>query len=273
MTTPKEQPPISELISLKGRRAVVTGGAMGIGLAIASRFAEAGAAVVLADVNREKGEKAAQELAAQGRGVFFIPCDVGSSAEVGAMVESSVKAMGGIDILVNNAGIFPFGLMETMTPELFEKVLAVNLKGAFVCCREAGRRMIEQKSGGVIINIASIDAIRPSKQGLAAYDASKGGLWSLTKSLALELAPYKIRVNAIAPGGIMTEGTRRAMGQGNAGAPADMKAWLKDFLSRTALRRMGTPDEIARVALFLACDLSAYMTGSMVVADGGQLIS
>jgi len=273
MTTPKQQPPISELISLRGKRAIVTGGAMGIGLAIASRFAEAGAAVVLADVNKEKGEKAAQELTVQGRNAFFIPCDVGNDAEVKAMVEGAAKAMDGIDILVNNAGIFPFGLMDTTTPELFEKVLTVNLKGAFVCCREASRRMIEQKSGGVIINIASIDAIRPSKQGLAAYDASKGGLWTLTKSLALELAPHKIRVNAIAPGGIMTDGTRQAMTQGSAGAPADMKAWLKDFLSRTALRRMGTPDEIARVALFLACNLSAYMTGSLVVADGGQLIS
>lgn len=246
---------------------------MGIGRAIVARFAEAGAAVVLADVDRERGEKAAQELIARGFRVFFVPCDVSRDAEVAEMVESAVKAMGGVDILVNNAGVFPFSLLDALTPELFEKVLAVNLKGAFVCCREVSRRMIEQKSGGAIINIASIDAFRPSKPGLAAYDASKGGLWSLTKSLALELASYRIRVNAIAPGGVMTEGTRRAMTQGSAGAPADMKAWLKDFLARTALRRMGTPDEIARVALFLACDLSAYVTGSMVVADGGQLIS
>ncbi|MCX8126177.1 MAG: SDR family oxidoreductase [Dehalococcoidia bacterium] len=273
MTEWKPGPPISELVSLKGKCAVVTGGAAGIGLAVVSRFAEAGAAVVMADVDRMKGEKAAQELSTRGYSAFFVPCDVSNDREVEGMVDSAVKLMGGVDILVNNAGIFPFSLMEALTPELFEKVLAVNLKGAFVCSREVARRMVERKSGGVIINIASIDAIRPSKPGLAAYDASKGGLWSLTKSLALELAPHRIRVNAIAPGGVMTEGVRRTMTQGSSGAPADMKAWLKEFLSRTALRRMGTPDEVARVALFLACDLSAYMTGSLVVVDGGQLIS
>jgi 2-deoxy-D-gluconate 3-dehydrogenase len=273
MTSSSRNPPLSELINLKGKRAIVTGGAMGIGLAIAARFAEAGAAVVIADLNREKGEKAVSELTSAGAGVFFVPCDVGSDSDIKGMVESAIKLMGGVDILVNNAGIFPFGLMDAMTPEIFEKVLAVNLKGAFTCCREVSRQMIAQKGGGNIINVASIDAIRPSKPGLAAYDASKAGIWSLTKSLALELAPSRIRVNAIAPGGIMTEGTRQAMTQGSAGAPADMRAWLKDFLSRTALRRMGMPDEIARVALFLASDLSAYMTGSLVVADGGQLIS
>jgi 2-deoxy-D-gluconate 3-dehydrogenase len=273
MTIPKAFPAISQLVSLDGKRAIVTGGAQGIGFAIANRFAEAGAGVVIADTKQEKGVEAVKALAAFGRKTGFVRCDVTNEVEVAAMVKEAVGTLGGVDILVNNAGIFPFALTPDMTGPDFMNVMDVNLKGAFVCAREAARQMTAQGAGGCIINICSIDSLHPSNQGLAAYDASKGGLLTLTKSLAIEFGPDKIKVNAIAPGGVFTEGTRKAMAAGSAASSSDMRAWLKAFLARTALKRMGTPDEIGRVALFLASDLSAYMTGSLVIADGGMLVS
>ena len=265
--------PVAQLISLKGKTAIVTGGAQGIGLAIAARFAEAGARVVLADANRAKGGEAVQALQAIGLEAGFVPVDITDEAAVAVLCDEAAARLGSIDILVNNAGIFPFKPLAGMTGDEFLKVIDVNLKGMFVCSREAARHMARQGIGGVIINIASVDALRPSSPGLSAYDTSKGGVLALTRSLALELAPLKIRVNAIAPGGIMTEGARGSMMGPGGTAPADMRAALKAFLARTALKRMGQPDEIGRVALFLACDLSSYMTGSFVVADGGMLIS
>lgn len=260
--------PARELISLTGKRAMVTGGAQGIGFAIAYRLAEAGAAVALVDTNIEKGEKASRELNGYGYQTCFIPCDVSREEEVESAVKTVVEKMGGIDILVNNAGIFPRVPLMQMKAADFEQVMAVNLKGAFFFIREASQRIAEQQKGGCIINIVSIDALHPSYKGFAAYDASKGALLTMTKSLALELAEYDIRVNAIAPGGIMTEGAvSRVSGTGGT------RAGLKEFLSHIAQRRMGTPDDVARVALFLASDLSSYMTGSLVVVDGGYLIS
>lgn len=273
MTSPSALPSISQLISLNGKRALVTGGAQGIGLAITSRFLEAGAAAVMADVNPARGDEAVQALAGLGFKAGFLACDVSQEAAVAAMVKEAAASMGGLDILVNNAGIFPFKMLPDMTADDFMKVMDVNLKGVFVCAREAARLMAAQGSGGCIINIASIDALHPSNPGLSAYDASKGGVLALTKSLALEFSGDRIRVNAIAPGGVMTEGTRGAMTAQSGAAATDMRAWLKAFMARTALKRMGQPDEIARVALFLASELSAYMTGSLVLADGGMMVS
>lgn len=262
--------PLSELVDLTGKVAIITGGAMGIGFAISYRLAEAGASVVLADVNAEIARQATQELKASGYQAEALACDVSHEAEVRNLVKTVLEKKGQIDILVNNAGIYPQISFSEMSGEDFERVISVNLKGTFLCSREVSQRMIEQGRGGSIINIASVDAVHPSAGGLSAYDASKGGVLSLTKNLALELAPYDIRVNAIAPGSTLTEGLTSQL----SGSSTDKgKAQLKAFLARIPLKRMGRPDDIGRVALFLASDLASYITGSLLVVDGGYLIS
>jgi NAD(P)-dependent dehydrogenase (short-subunit alcohol dehydrogenase family) len=152
----------------------------------------------------------------------------------------------------------------------FDRVTNINLKGTFLCSHEVSQYMIKQRHYGCIINIASIDSMHPSSKGLVAYDASKGGVLTLTKSMALELGKYDIRVNAIAPGGILTGGVAQQM---RGGSTDEGKRELKAFMSRMVLGRMGKADDIARVALFLASDLSSYITGSCIVVDGGYLVS
>ncbi|MEK9185074.1 MAG: SDR family NAD(P)-dependent oxidoreductase [Patescibacteria group bacterium] len=259
---------LQQLINLNNKTAIVTGGAMGIGFGIANRLAEAGANVVIADLNEEVGNKAVKELNDKGFKVVFVKTDVTSEQEIKEAVDFSVKTYGGIDILVNNAGIYPqIPVMQMKTTD-FEKVLNVNLKSVFLFTKTVAEIMIRQNKGGKIINITSIDALHPSSVGLAVYDASKHGLWGFTKNTALELAPHNIQVNAIAPGGIATPGT----GAGGS-VSSDMKALIERFMLKIPMKRMGEPDDIGKVALFLASDLSSYMTGSQVVVDGGVLLS
>lgn len=265
-----ELTPLSDLASLRNKRAVVTGGARGLGLAIAYRLAEAGATVVVADVDGDASKKAAESLIKTGFKALPIKCDVSSEEDVKKMTELAGSQMGGIDILVNNAGIFPRMSLQEITAEDFDRVISINLKGTFLCSREASRLMIEQRSGGNIINIASIDAVHPSEKGLTAYDASKGAVLTLTKSLALELGQHDIRVNAIAPGGILTESLVSLV---TSSSSPQGKAQLKKFMARMALGRMGRADDVARVALFLACEMSSYITGALITVDGGYLIS
>jgi 2-dehydro-3-deoxy-D-gluconate 5-dehydrogenase len=267
MTFEKKFIPLSDLISLAGKQALVTGGAMGIGYAIAYRLAEAGAGVCIIDRNQEKGLSSAREICDCGFKAFFLACDVSHEDEVKNVVAAAQERMGGLDILVNNAGIFPFTPLLQISAADIERVLAVNLKGVIFFTREVAGRMVEQKRGGCIINLASIDSLHPSHKGLSVYDASKGAVLTLTKSLAKELGAEGIRVNAIAPGGIMTEGVITQP------SPENSRAGLKEFMSRLPMGKMGRADDIGRVALFLASDLSAYMTGSVVVVDGGYLLS
>ena len=266
----KKFTPLSELIDLSSKRAIVTGGATGIGHAISYRLAEAGAHVTIADINSEESEKVSADLDRLGYTVIFIQCDISNEENVKNMVKKAADKMGGIDILVNNAGIYPKIPFSQMTRDEFEKVMAVNVTGTFLCSRESSNVMIAQDQGGCIINIASIDSVHPSSEGLAAYDASKGSVLTLTKSMALELGKHDIRVNAIAPGGILTEGLASNLKGMSA---ADGKKQLKSFMSRMKLGRMGNPDDIGRVALFLASDLASYITGSLIIVDGGFLIS
>jgi len=189
---------------------------------------------------------------------------------VQAMVKTAVGRMGGVDILVNNAGIYPVIPITEMTATDFEQVLAVNLKGMFYCSREAARDMLGRQAEGSIINIASIDALHPSSSGMTAYDSSKGGVLMFTKSLAVELGRQGIRVNAVAPGAVNTEGVRSRTAGLN---PQDAMLQLREFFKRIALGRMGDSDEIARVVLFLASNMSSYLTGSVIVADGGYLLT
>lgn len=189
------------------------------------------------------------------------------------MVEVCQEALGGIDILVNNAGIYPPEPVAKMSATDFERVMHVNLRSVFLTTKYVAEVMKAQGRGGKIINITSVDAIHPSMVGLAHYDASKHGIWGFTKNSAFELAPDKIWVNAIAPGGINTPGVAAMQ---SAAPPADAETLKKQtdaFMAKIPMGRMGNPDEIGKVALFLASDLASYMTGEQVVVDGGVLLS
>ena len=258
-----EQKPISELMNLSGKVAIVTGGAMGIGFAIASRLAEAGAKGLVADKDGAAAAAAAAQI-----GAAAIAVDVSVEAQVEAMVAKAVAEFGAVDILVNNAGIYPQKPVLEATKEDFEKTIHTNLMGAFFAAKIAAKQMIAQGRGGKIINITSIDAFRPLTVGLAFYDASKHGLWGFTQSLALELAPHKISVNAIAPGGVATPGTDFWEG-----GTAEEQKFTDDFIAKIPMHRIAEADDIGRVALFLASDLSSYMTGSQIVVDGGVLLA
>jgi len=254
---------LAHLIDLTGKTAIVTGGAMGIGRSIVVRLHEAGAAVVLADLDAEESGAVAEQLnAARNGSVLAIRADVTTPGDIEAVVSAAVDRFGGLDILVNNAGIYPFTSFMEMDLAAFERVLGVNLVGAFLAIKAAARQMIAQGRGGKMIIITSIDALHPSMVGLAHYDASKHGLWGLIKNIALELVEYGIAVNAIAPGGVATPGTRGV---------ADPEI-VRQTEARIPLHRMAAPDEIGRVALFLASDLSSYLIGSQIVADGGLLL-
>ena len=257
---------LSELISLRGRTAVVTGGAVGIGQAIVRRLAEAGAAVVVADIadGTEAVEVATAAGAGSGGAGVAIRTDVGDSASIAATVSETVDRFGSLDIWVNNAGIYPVAAALETTDEQWDRVHSLNLRGAFIGARDAGRQMERAGTGGVIVNVVSIAAFRAA--GLTHYVASKHGLNGLTKSLAVELGPLGIRVLSVAPGMIQTPGM-----DVRTEAVEDVERLRADFAGRLPLRRIGEPDDIARAVLFCASDLAAYMTGSAVVVDGGDL--
>lgn len=260
--------PLQELLNLSGKAAIVTGGAKGIGYGISYRLAEAGAKVLVADIDIETAQKTAEELTAKGWSAAAIKTDVSSEEDIKAMIASCQQQFGSVNILVNNAGIFPQAPVAQMTAEDFDKVMHVNLRSVFLATKYVSEVMITQGNGGSIINITSIDALHPSMIGLAHYDASKHGVLGFTKNSALELAQHKIWVNAIAPGGVQTPGVAALQG----GGPADPKA-IEAFMSKIPMHRMGEPDEIGKVVLFLASDMASYMTGEQVVVDGGALLS
>ena len=264
---------INKILDLSGKVAIVTGGAKGIGLGIAYRLAEAGASVVIADLNKEEADKAAAEIVSKGWKAKGAAADVSSEEDVWRLVEEAVSDFGSVDILVNNAGIYPNIPVSKMSLSDFEKVLAVNLKGVFLCTKYVSEQIIKQSKGGKIINITSIDALHPSSVGLAHYDASKHGVWGFTKNVALELAPYKIWVNAIAPGGILTPGVEKLQKDIPTPQGVDMSKVLENFLAKIPMHRLGEPDDIGKVALFLASEMSSYMTGSQIIVDGGVLLS
>jgi len=265
----------SQLFDLSGKSAIVSGGAMGIGKAIAERLSEAGAAVVIADIDPTQGRETAEELSGKKRKAIFQKTDVSSLADIEATIELAEERFGGIDILVNNAGIFPLMPALDLGEELWERVLDINLKGAFFFARQAARKMIIRGHGGRIINIASIDAFKPLGN-LAHYDASKGGVVMMTRSLALEWGKHNILVNAIAPGFIKTPGAAKAsavMTEGAEASPAQSGQMNQAFTARIPLGRQGEADEIAAAVLFLASPAASYITGETLVVDGGYLIS
>lgn len=259
--------PIARFLDLTGRVAVVTGGAMGIGFGIARRLLEAGATVIIADRDEAAAREARERL---GMSTEPMTVDVREEAAVERLFAAVGAAHGGADILVNNAGIYPVTPVLRMPADEWDRVQAVNLRGVFLCSRAAGRQMATRGQGGVIVNIASMDAYHPTGVGLAHYDASKGGVVMFTKALALELAPDNIRVVGVAPGNIITEGVTRMQPD----LPADELAKMASAATaRLPLGREGTPDDVARVVLFLVSDLAGYITGTTVLVDGGYLLA
>lgn len=257
---------IAELLRLTDRTAVITGGAAGLGLGIAHRLAEAGANVVIADI-KGAGPAAAAVAEASGAATLGVDMDVTDSASVSAGADAALERFGRLDIWVNNAGIYPTGAVLDLTDDDWDRVLGVNLRGSFIGAREAGRRMVAAGRGGVILNMVSIAAFRAAGSGIAHYIASKHGLSGLTKSLAVELGPEGIRVLAIAPAMIQTPGMAEA-GDEMRAANADL---FDSFAARMPLRRLGVVDDVARVALFGVSDMAAFMTGSTLAVDAGDL--
>jgi glucose 1-dehydrogenase len=251
-------------MTLDGRTAIVTGAAGGIGRAVAERFLREGVRVIIADVDIEKGEACEADLKRLGD-VQFVKADVSRRLDVHNLVAAAVDAFGDIDILVNNAGIVHAAEFLALREEDFDRVLGVNLKGSFLVGQAVAQFMVEkvQKGGaaGSIVNMSSINAVFAIANQVP-YSISKGGVSQLTKVMALALAPYGIRVNAIGPGSIMTDMLKSV----NSDAAARAKV-----LSRTPLGRVGEPSEIASIAAFLASDDASYITGQTIYADGGRL--
>lgn len=250
---------------LAGKTALITGGAGGIGGAMAVRFAEAGARVVTCDLLAAQGEDIVSRIRDQGGQAMFIEADVTNAAAVRALVEATLEWAGRLDILVNNAGIsgrhIGDGPVTECTEQAWQKILDVNLTGPFLMSRYALPPMIES-GGGAVVHIASDDALvgPPPPHDTHAYCASKGGLIALTKAMAVSYAPHGIRVNAIAPGWVASPMT--------ADLTADRSA-QDDLVARHPLGRLGTPDDIAMAALFLASDEASFITGTVLPVEGG----
>ena len=245
---------------LAGKVAVVTGAARGIGAACARRFVAEGAAVVLADILEEDGEATAQAIREAGGSAAFVACDTGDGAQARALIERTMSRHGRIDVLVNNAAIFTVADFLAVTEEDFDRVLRVNLKGYFLVGQAAARAMAAAGSGS-IVNMSSVNGIM-AIETIAPYVVSKGGVNQLTSVMAIALAPRGVRVNAIGPGTILT-----AM----SGALLTDEAAQRRVLARTPMGRIGRPDEIAGIAVFLASDDSSYVTGQVIYADGGRM--
>lgn len=247
---------------LAGRTALITGAAGGIGLGCAEAFAREGADLVLLDLDQDRTDKVAADLAARsGRKVHAVACDLADAEAARKTVIRACALLGHIDVLVNNAGILAPGDILEAELEDFDRVLAVNLRAPFVVGQTVARHMVDAKIKGAIINMSSINAVLAIPNQIA-YVTSKGGLAQLTKAMALGLAPHGIRVNAIGPGTIVTDILKGVMQDDDA---------RHRVLSRTPLGRFGEAEEIGRVAVFLASEDASYITGQTIYPDGGRL--
>lgn len=249
--------------SLAGRVSMVTGAAQGLGLAMAGALAEAGSRIVIAEVNIDKARQAAEELSGRyGVEVLALPCDVTIPADARRVVSQTVEAFGRLDVLVNNAGIVHHEPALTVSYENWLKVINVDLNGVFLMSQAAARQM-KDAGGGAIVNIASMSGlIVNTPQCQASYNAAKAGVIHLTKSLAVEWAPYNIRVNAICPGYMKTAMTEGIFSDPN-------HPWVSTWMAMSPTGRPGTPDELGGLVLYLASDASSFTTGGAFVVDGG----
>jgi 3-oxoacyl-[acyl-carrier protein] reductase len=245
--------------NLKGKVAVVTGASKGIGAGIAKSLSAAGASVVVNYASSKEGaDRVVAEITAKGGKAIAVKGDVAKAADVQHIFDETKKAFGQLDVLVNNAGVYGFSPLENISEEDFHRHFNTNVLGTFLATKEAAKHFGE--NGGSVINVSSVVS-KVAVPGASIYSATKGAVDTLTHTLAAELGPRKIRVNVIAPGGVETEGTHAA---GVVGGDFE-----KQIVSRTALGRFGQPDDIAKVAVFLASDESAWMTGERLEAAGG----
>jgi 3-oxoacyl-[acyl-carrier protein] reductase len=252
---------MSNCVELKDQVAVITGGGTGIGLAISAEMAKAGAHIVAASRNTEHLKKVASEVARLDRQCLAVPVDLRQAEDIENLLQRTMDHFGHIDILINNAGASFRCPLEDMSPNGWDTVININLRGTFLCCRAAGKIMIKQQRGN-IINIASI-AGRDGSPFAAHYGVAKAGVINLTKSLAVEWAKHNIRINCLAPGPVVTDGFLEVLG----------KAGFTELPKKHhALGRWGNPDEIAKVAVFLASGSSSYMTGQTIYVDGGPYV-
>ena len=251
-------------MSLRGKVAVITGAAKGIGLACAKRFALERAKVVIADINDEAGRIEAEALRGTGHeDSWFQHCDVGNSAQVNELMDATLDKFGAIDVLVNNAAVLDTTEFLDIAEEDWDRIVRVNMKGYFLCAQAAARRIVQQGRGGVIINMSSVNAV-VSIPNIAAYVACKGAVNQLTKTMALALAEYGIRVNGIAPGPIEdTEGMKRLL-------PPELK---ETMTKKIPLQRFGRIEDIEKAALFLCSDAASYISGVTLVVDGGHYLT
>lgn len=254
---------VLDTFSLKGQVGIVTGGGQGLGKTFCHTFAEAGADIIVAEINTATGPVTVDEIEAQGRRALFVETDVRDRASVEAMVDQALATFGKIDFLMNNAGIVQHMEAENVDAEGWRDVIDVNLTGLFFCCQAVGRHMIERRQGR-IINIASMSGLIVNyPQCQASYNASKAAVVHLTRSLAGEWAQYNIRVNAIAPGYMNTE----------MAAPFfDDPEYGGVWIDAIPLKRPGEPEELGPVAVFLASQASSYVTGETIVVDGGYTV-
>ncbi|MDD5144900.1 MAG: SDR family NAD(P)-dependent oxidoreductase [Candidatus Pacebacteria bacterium] len=248
---------------LKDKVAIVTGARRGMGRTHALRLAKEGARVVVSDISQEDCQKVADEIKKAGGEAIAVECDVSKKKDVDDMVKKAVGEWGKVDILVNNAGICQFKPFLDLTEEEWDRTIDINLKGYFLCAQAAAKEMAKQKSGA-IVNVASVamGQVGVGFATLAHYSASKGGIIGLTETMAVELGPLNIRVNAVAPGAIETPMVDPLK--------QDPKT-MEGVLARVPLHRMGKPEEVSNLVAFLASEQSSYMTGSTVVVDGGWL--
>jgi NAD(P)-dependent dehydrogenase (short-subunit alcohol dehydrogenase family) len=251
---------VLDQFSLAGQVGIVTGGGQGLGWAFCQAFAEAGADLVIAEINAETGEAAAARVRAMGREALFVQTDVRQKEQVDAMTAQALAKFGKIDFLMNNAGVALWRAAEEMSAAEWQNLMDVNLNGLFFCCQAVGRHMIERQSGR-IINIASMSgAIVNTPQPQAAYNTSKAAVIHLTKSLAVEWARHGICVNAICPGYMATPMARPFFDDPQVGG-----IWM----NLTPMKRPGRPEELGPLAVFLASEASSFMTGAAVMIDGG----
>jgi 3-oxoacyl-[acyl-carrier protein] reductase len=248
------------MLRLEGKTAIITGAGRGIGQAIAKKFLLEGARVLICDIVTDRLEQTALELAAFGE-VHSLVGDVSRSEICDAVVQKALEVFGSINILVNNAGIAVFAPFLELSEDVWDQTLNVNLKSMFLLSQRVARVMVARGEGGAIVNMASTNGLL-GERDLVAYNASKGGVILLTKTLAIELADHNIRVNCVAPGLIRT--TLALEGGSN-------EAFLEEYLQKIPLGRQGTPSEVANVFAFLASDEASFVTGETVVIDGGQL--
>ncbi len=253
---------------LDGKTAIVTGASQGIGRACAERLAQEGAKVVIADVNEEQGQEVANAVAASGGEAFFHDCDVSERLDVHNLIAAALARYARIDVLVNNAAVLDDQPFLELEEQDFDRVLKTNVKGSFLCAQAVAKQLVRQvetegesASPGSIINMSSVNAWFGLPDHVA-YSTSKGAIAQLTKSMAIALAPYGIRVNAVGPGSIATPMLEEVIKD---------QAFRTKVLSRTPLGRLGRPEEIAAIVAWLASDQASYVTGTTIYADGGRM--